>query len=129
MHALRGYLTCIKSACAMAHKAFILLSGLLFFIPISVFSQGQVYWQTNGIVVCDSFYAGGINSKDCKVTIKIYDNVGRCIRTLIDGYQPKGAPQLFWKLKDDKSAVPCGIYFIRLTTKDENRLEKVVILK
>ncbi|MCK4672581.1 hypothetical protein KAT67_01230 [candidate division WOR-3 bacterium] len=51
-----------------------------------------------------------------KICLKVYDNTGRLIRTLVDHpNEPAGTKTVYWDGKDDNShTVANGIYFLRL---------------
>jgi len=51
-----------------------------------------------------------------KICLKVYDNTGRLIRTLVDNViEPAGTKTVFWNGKDDKLRnIANGIYFLRL---------------
>jgi hypothetical protein len=52
--------------------------------------------------------------KETGVTIMIYDQLGRRIKTLVDGVYPAGTHLVSW----DANAYPAGIYFCRMHTED-----------
>jgi hypothetical protein len=58
-----------------------------------------------------------------KVTMKVYDVAGRCVKTLVDGIKNPGIYLVDWKGDDHKGRnLPTGVYFIRL--KFEGQKEK-----
>jgi len=65
-----------------------------------------------------------------KVKIDIYDLTGRYIRTLVNKELKAGTYTIIWDKKDSKGKeVAKGIYFYQLTTKDSQKVLKVIILK
>ncbi|MCA9734280.1 T9SS type A sorting domain-containing protein, partial [candidate division KSB1 bacterium] len=61
--------------------------------------------------------------------IKIYDAIGREIKTLYDGFKQAGSYQLTWDGTNDKGlSVASGIYFYRMQTKDFQSMKKLVLV-
>ncbi|MCP4584222.1 MAG: T9SS type A sorting domain-containing protein [candidate division Zixibacteria bacterium] len=60
-----------------------------------------------------------------KVTIEIYDLLGRRVATLIDESRPAGYHQVTWNAADMVS----GVYFYKIKADDESRTEKLMLLK
>jgi hypothetical protein len=54
--------------------------------------------------------------KSGKVTLKIYDPLGKEITTLVNRSLPAGQYQAVW----ERPGLPAGVYFYRLTVTDEN---------
>lgn len=64
------------------------------------------------------------------VKIKIYNIMGRCVRSLVDEYQESGYHQIIWNLKSDRNErLPSGIYFCIIQAGKYRTVEKTVILK
>lgn len=65
-----------------------------------------------------------------KVSLNVYNIKGQLVRKLIDGSQSAGYYEVVWNGKDnnDKS-VSSGIYFYKLSTKDETIMKKILMLK
>jgi len=69
-------------------------------------------------------------TKQSKVSLITYDNIGRCVRTLIDQNEPAGTKIVYWDGKDDQSIkLPGGVYFIRFEAQDYMETKKIVLLK
>ncbi|MCB0282644.1 MAG: immune inhibitor A [Calditrichae bacterium] len=68
-------------------------------------------------------------SEPANVNIKIYDAIGREIKTLYDGFKQAGSYQLTWDGTNDKGlSVASGIYFYRMQTKDFQSMKKLVLV-
>jgi flagellar hook assembly protein FlgD len=64
------------------------------------------------------------------VDLVIYDAAGRAVRTLVRERHAAGYHTAVWNGTDAQGrGVPSGIYFIRFTTDDYDRIEKAVLLK
>jgi Glycosyl hydrolase family 59/Secretion system C-terminal sorting domain len=59
------------------------------------------------------------------VTLKIYDELGREVRTLVDEVKPAGS----YTVKFDASGLSSGIYFCRLQAGSYNETKKLILLK
>lgn len=59
------------------------------------------------------------------VTLKVYDALGREIRTLADGYRNAGAH----RVRFDASDLAAGLYFYRLRSADFTETRKMVLMK
>jgi hypothetical protein len=67
---------------------------------------------------------------ECRVSLKIYNLVGRLVNTLIDGKMEKGQHTIFWDgTSSSGDPVASGIYFYKLTTSDFVSVKKMVLLK
>ena len=66
-----------------------------------------------------------------RVSIKIYDNTGRLIKTLVNRInEPAGTKTAFWNAKDDNGrTVANGIYFIKLEAENKTDTYKMVLIK
>lgn len=66
-----------------------------------------------------------------KTCLKVYNNTGRLIRTLIDHpNEPAGTKTVYWDGKDDNShTVANGIYFLRLDTAEKSATQKLILIK
>ena len=51
------------------------------------------------------------------VRVSIYNVGGRCIETLLDSFQKKGAHTLSWDGRNDNILLPAGIYFVHIDTR------------
>jgi hypothetical protein len=68
--------------------------------------------------------------KGCKVSLFVYDVMGRRVRTLINGKLQPGNYNLKWDGKDNRNRnLSQGIYFYRLKTEDFTDTKKTVLLR
>lgn len=66
-------------------------------------------------------------SQPCRITINIYDILGRKIKTLLDDFQSSSG-QVIWDATDDRhQGVPSGLYICSMKVGD-NRLNKKMLL-
>ena len=69
-------------------------------------------------------------ARESRVTLSLYDAVGRVVRTFTDGLKEPGYYTVTWDGRDDIGRkVPAGVYFVKLETADYNKVEKAVILR
>lgn len=69
-------------------------------------------------------------AKKSKVNLKIYDVMGRAVRTLENDMKDSGIYEIRWDGKDNRNrTLPHGIYFIRLKTEDYTEVKKAVLMK
>jgi len=65
-----------------------------------------------------------------KGLLRLYDVLGRSVRTLWKGYWPPGEKFLYWDGRDeDGRPVASGVYIVRLKVEDETRTLRVVLVK
>ncbi len=64
-------------------------------------------------------------SEASSVTIEIYDLLGRKVETLVESRRSPGYYRINW----DASDIPSGIYFAKLTTKQETAMIKTILAK
>jgi hypothetical protein len=66
-----------------------------------------------------------------KICLKVYDNTGRLIRTLVDNViEPAGVKTVFWNGKDNKFRyVANGIYFLKLDVEKKSATHKLILIK
>lgn len=65
-----------------------------------------------------------------KVSIKIYDTLGKEIKLLLDKDLPTGEYTIQWDGKDDKGNIlPGGVYFVQMTAGNYRQTIKSVLLK
>ena len=70
------------------------------------------------------------NTKSVFVSLKIYNLLGQCIRTLVNENQSSGNHSTIWDGKDEKGReVASGIYFYRLEARDLKLTRRMVLLK
>jgi len=63
--------------------------------------------------------------QDSRVTIDIYDLLGRRVETLIDETKPAGLYQTTWHAED----IPSGVYFYKIQAGDYSKTRKMMLLK
>ena len=67
---------------------------------------------------------------ECRVSLKIYNLLGRRVNTLVDGIMEKGQHTIFWDgTSSSGDPVASGIYFYKLTASDFVSMKKMVLLK
>jgi hypothetical protein len=65
-----------------------------------------------------------------KVSLKIYDVLGRPVKTLINTEVQAGAYIIHWNVNDEKgNAVPAGVYLLRIQAGDHSETKKLMIIK
>ena len=65
-----------------------------------------------------------------KVSLKIYDVMGRPIKTLVNGERAPGTYNIQWNANDEKgNAVPAGIYLLRILAGNYSETKKLMIIK
>ncbi len=64
-------------------------------------------------------------ASDGKVSIEVFNVKGQKVKTLLDSTMPAGEHQIVWNAADSAS----GVYFIRLRTDGETRINKTLLLK
>jgi hypothetical protein len=95
-------------------------AGLLVF----GFAPGMSTVHRNHVPICYSTTAPS------HVSLKVYDNTGRLVRTLVDTQQPAGEKSVLWDNKDlNKRVVANGVYFLKLEAQGETAVQKLVFLK
>jgi uncharacterized delta-60 repeat protein len=60
-----------------------------------------------------------------QVKLQIYDNSGRLVTTLSNGFRHAGSHQVTW----NATGLPSGLYFCRLQAGDYSAIQKMVLLK
>lgn len=71
-----------------------------------------------------------ILEKDEPVRIDIYNLRGQKVTTLYDGFGKKGRQSINWDAKDANGrSVASGVYFYRLSTSKESRVQKMMVIK
>jgi flagellar hook assembly protein FlgD len=64
------------------------------------------------------------------VSLKIYNNVGQLVKTLIDDTQEAGTMSVVWDGKDDRGqTVSSGLYYYRLVSGNFVASRKMLVLK
>ncbi|UCB53008.1 MAG: T9SS type A sorting domain-containing protein [Candidatus Zixiibacteriota bacterium] len=65
-----------------------------------------------------------------KTTLKIYNILGREVRTLVDEQKCAGDYEILWDGKDDRGMeVASGVYFCRLTVGEITKSKKIILAK
>ena len=68
--------------------------------------------------------------KATKITLKVYDVMGRAIRTLVTGSQNPGIYKIYWDCRDNSgNEVASGIYFYRMEAKGFRSTKKMIVLR
>ncbi len=64
------------------------------------------------------------------ITLRIYDAMGRQVKSLVDSEQPRGEYEITWDGKGETGeTLPAGIYFYRLLTGGHKVFKKMVLLQ
>ncbi len=73
-------------------------------------------------------YSTTTQGREC---LKVYDNTGRLIRTLVDRpNEAAGTKSVYWNRKDDTGrTVANGVYFIRLESVNQYATHKLILVK
>ncbi len=67
---------------------------------------------------------------DSKIELRIFNIKGQLVKTLVDGKQLAGSYEMVWNGRDNnEKSVSSGIYFYKLSTKDETIMKKMLMLK
>ena len=65
-----------------------------------------------------------------KVSLKIYNCLGQVVRVLINGKKEPGIYSLSWDGRDGLNRrLGSGIYFIKYSTDEFNKIKKIVMIK
>jgi hypothetical protein len=71
-----------------------------------------------------------VTTRSGPVSLKIYDNAGRLVRTLVDAQEDAGRKTVTWDGKDNNNnVVAAGIYFYRLAADGKVASKKMVVVK
>ncbi len=63
------------------------------------------------------------------VTLRAFNVMGQQVSTILDGRYEAGEHSLVWSAENSKSALPTGVYFLRLDALGRSSLQKVVLIK
>jgi hypothetical protein len=64
------------------------------------------------------------------VTLKVYDVLGRCVRTLVAGAYTPGSYSIVWDAQDDVgNMVSAGTYFYKITAGNYHAVKRMLFLK
>ncbi|MCX6150175.1 MAG: T9SS type A sorting domain-containing protein, partial [Ignavibacteriales bacterium] len=67
---------------------------------------------------------------DGRVTIKVYDMLGREVKTLVNDFKSTGSYSIIWDSKDNYSnEVSSGIYFYNIKFKDNSVTKKMLLVR
>lgn len=61
----------------------------------------------------------------CFVKLKVYNSVGRIVKTLVNSFQPGGTYTVRW----DIAGMANGVYFLRLESETQTATQKIVLVK
>jgi flagellar hook assembly protein FlgD len=65
-----------------------------------------------------------------RVTLRVYDTLGRCVRTLVDADRPPGAHAVTWDGRDDCGRkVASGVYFCHIRWSGQTDTLRMVLLR
>ena len=65
-----------------------------------------------------------------KISLKAYDVTGRVVKTFYDNQMIEFNQNISWDCRDNLNRkLSCGVYFIRLETKDYKKTKKVILLE
>lgn len=70
-------------------------------------------------------------TKSGKASLKVYDGLGRLVRTLVNrSIEPAGSKTVYWNGKDDaRRDVANGVYFLKLDAQGETATQKMILVK
>lgn len=70
-------------------------------------------------------------TKSGKASLKVYDGLGRLVRTFVDrSIEPAGSKTVYWNGKDDaRRDVANGVYLIKLDAEDKTATHKMILVK
>jgi len=64
-----------------------------------------------------------------RVELALYDQQGRCVRSLLAGTLPAGERTLTWDGRDESGrALPAGLYFVRLATEGRTFVSRLAVI-
>lgn len=65
-----------------------------------------------------------------KVSVQVFDNLGRLVKTLVNDYMEAGSHQITWNGLDDRgSQVTRGVYFLRFKSENFIETKKLSLIK
>ena len=75
-------------------------------------------------------YSIPAGAKPSRVTLTVFDALGRRVKTLVEADLPGGEHVVTWDGRDEKGLrVASGVYFCHLRWNRENRTTRMVLLK
>ena len=66
--------------------------------------------------------------KTGNISLKIYDVMGRQVKTLVNAKVAAGTYNIQWNVNEEK-ALPAGIYFLRMSTENFSQTRKLIVVK
>lgn len=64
------------------------------------------------------------------VSLRVYDKMGRLIRTLVNALQPAGEKSVYWDNKDvNQRVVSNGVYFLKLEVEGKTAVKKLILVR
>jgi hypothetical protein len=64
------------------------------------------------------------------VSLKVYDNMGRLVQTLVNTHQTAGEKSVYWNNKDvNNRTISNGVYFLKLEVEGETAVQKLILVK
>jgi hypothetical protein len=65
-----------------------------------------------------------------RVSLKVYDGIGRLVNTLVDTHQPAGEKSVYWNNKDlNQRTLSNGVYFLKLEANGETDVQKLILVR
>jgi len=90
-------------------------------LPPGAYSLGQNYPNPFNLLTKISFSL----ARPQRVTLKVYDVLGREVKTIVDGWKPAGRHEV----KFDGRGLASGVYFYKLTAGDFSETKKFLLIK
>ncbi len=60
-----------------------------------------------------------------KVSLKVYDSVGKLVETLVNSAEPAGVKTATWNIKN----MPNGVYFVKLEAEGKTATQKLIVVR
>jgi hypothetical protein len=68
--------------------------------------------------------------REARVSLAIYDPVGRRVRSVADGVQAAGEHSVPWDLRDERGApLSAGLYFVRLEAEGRRFVQRLAVVR
>jgi glycosidase len=94
-------------------------------LPKDIKKQGDYFFNYPNPITAETTIAYKL-PKSSKVTIKLYDFLGKEMQTLVNAQQAAGEYQLNWNI-NNMSKVNTGVYFLKLQYDGESKVHKIVV--
>lgn len=94
-------------------------------LPDEIKKQGEYFFNYPNPVTDETTIAYKV-SKQSKVTLKLYDFLGKEVQTLVNAPQAAGDYQFKWNL-NKVSKIGTGVYFLRLQLDGQSKVQKVIV--